>query len=928
VPSLSRSQDGETSGSEAGSWRATETPEPEERGVGSSSSSSSFSAAGVVTPNRAAMRRSVSFGVGVTPGGLGVVDEEGESMEMDNDQLEASFAKMTGGASASASSSRPSVRRAISQEDLVTPAARKMADMTGVTSSSQYTTPGAARHLSRQESMVDSRYHEDNDQDRDLRDEDSVEASLPELAQSRNSVAEMGTTPKAQVPRRMMSQSPAVSTAGGVEKSFMRDYVVTALEGSARKSTTTMQARRSLALSMSVARSRARSSMGSTTSGSGREELIATPEMLQDETVTSGMSFGFDHSLARSMNKGVIGGFHKRLMEARGNITNSVMHHAESEESASNQSFVSIASSADLTSDKRGATSRWKGNTSLPGIGFDDIGTHEDRAQAPKIARHLHHMNEQLTAENQRLTEEMNALRGELQQAEWERDEREAQGESSRSVSMDRSKAESSFVRTTGLRNEQVIRLQEQVLALETALRNSQDEHKTFKHEAELKLAGAGSDDTRVKDLEQELDMQHELAQEHEDEIEQLRAQLNEAAEASKNPSAEVIQALENAAEKERELLQRVQNLQWEKAAVEQEKERLRQVLESPDAEEKERALQIQVAGLEREVQRLGEEIGKRESRINGLEDDLDKARAECSKRDQQLLANEDEIQDLRQELESERTKSEETAAELSELQQTLTGELEKLQQEHDDSRAELEKCYKEHEAYEVALDEATQLREELEDAKAEVDAISLEQQATITELEEQLTEARRETLDKTATVSEIQGKLDTVESALEASRATIAALETELAGQSPSKASAISSVDRATSLRAREDAAIIGSLKSRLAHAQSEVQDLQRARFDINPAHQAALAARDAKIDALVAEKQELQQEVKVFKYRASDTKATPRPARTNSSVGGSPAPRSIFFGKHLAHIKTPATPMTPGTMPEVSRPAQVASE
>lgn len=765
-----------------------------------------------------------------------------------------------------------------------------------------------------------------DDFDRDLRDEDSVEASLPDLKQSRMSAADVGSTPKAAIPRRFMSESPAPSAAGGVEKSFMQDYVRTALEGSVRKSTLSMShVRQSIGMNVNVSQRNGRWSSGSrssTTSGSGREELIATPELGQDEMEPSGISFRMDHSLARSMQRSVIGPFHKRLMETRGNLTSSVYNQGESDEGASNQSFVSIASSADLTSDKRGGASRWKGNTSLPTIGLDDIGTHEDRAQAPKIARHLHHMNEQLTTENQRLTEEMNALRGQLQQAEWERDEREAQEAGSSSVSLDKSRADSSFVRTTGARNEQVIRLQEQVGELEQVLRKTQDEYTTFKHETELKIAAAskGSDDARLKDLEEELDVQNQLVQEHEDEIDQLRSELKDAKEASQVPNQEVMQTLEMAATKERELSQQLQNLQWEKAAVEQEKERLRQVLESPDADEKERALQAQVSDLSKQVQKLGDEIARRESKIAELEDEVEKARAETSDRDRQLFARETEMDGLQQRLQVEGDLKTSAEAALAEMEENASAEIEQLTRDLEASKEELEKCYKDLDDCELALQEEGDAKNEVLEAKARSDAVSLEQQAAIAELEDRLAEAKRATDDRATTVTDMQAKFNTVEAALSASKATISALEAELAGQSPSKASTTSSTDRHSSLRAREDAAVIESLKTRLSQAQAEVLNLQHARFEVTPAQEALVAARDAKIDALIVEKQELQQELRVTQARAVDPETTPKAMRTSASMMGSPVPRSALFNKHLANLRMPRTPATPGVMPEVS--------
>ena len=907
VPSLSRTEEDRSDDEDEDSGefkRATQTPEQDDR------------AAQLVTPGRASMQRSVSFGVGMTPGGLGVVDEEGESLEMVDDDDQSGLQQDQ--------SSRRTMRRVSSHQELKTPmAAHKTADLTSATLSSQFTTPGAARHLSRHESPMDRSF---GDQlDRDLRDEDSVEASLGELGQSQMSAMGAGQTPKAAIPRRFMSESPAPSAAGGVEKSFMQDYVRTALEGSVRKSTLSMSHARQ-SIGGNGVRTNPRWSSGSrssTTSGSGREELIATPELGQDEMESSGISFRMDHSLARSMQRSVIGPFHKRLMETRGNLRASVLTQGDSDEGASNQSFVSIASSADLTSDKRGGTSRWKGNTSLPTIGIDDIGTHEDRAQAPKIARHLHHMNEQLTAENQRLTEEMNMLRDQLQQTEWERDEREAQETGSRSVSMDRSRADSSFVRTTGARNEQVIRLQEQVAGLEQALRATEDEYTAFKHETALKIAAAasnGSENGRLKELEEELDLQNQLTQEHEDEIDQLRAELKTVKEASEASTGEVIEALELAVAKEKELAQQVQSLQWEKAAVEQEKERLRQVLESPDADEKERALQAQVTDLGRQVQRLGDDVARRENKIVELEDEIDKARAEIANRDKQLLDRETEVDDLQQQLRSEGDLKANAEAALADMEESTRAEIDQLTRDLEGCKEELERCFKDLDDCELGLQEEGDAKNEALEAKARLDAVSLEQQATIAELEERLVDAKRATDERANTVADMQAKLNTVEAALCASKTTISALEAELAGKSPSKASTDSSAERHSSLRAREDAAIIESLKTRLSQTQAEVLELQHARFEVTPAQETIVAARDAKIEALIVEKQELQQELRVTQVRVTDPESTPRPMRTSASMMGSPAPRSSLFNKHLANLRTPRTPATPGTMPEVS--------
>jgi hypothetical protein len=913
LPSLSRSTDPDRSESDTSSVRATDTPDLDEHPANFSGP-----APQIATPSKDSyLRRSVSF----TPGGLDVVQEEGESFDSANDLL--GRGNLTGLPESTVSMMDDRLGRSMAGSNLKTPMTRRAGDSTG--STSQYTTPGMARHLSRTESPLVRGYL-----DEDMQDEDDVEDSLPALDQSQKggvSIVEAGTTPRGPVPRRFASESPAV------EKSFMRDYVVTALENSTRKNMASMSARRSTLVPSQGVKGRWSLESGAS---SGRDELIATPEMEQDEAEQTGVSFRMDHSLARSMHRSVITPFHRKLMESRG-LGNSIAGtvRGDLDDSLSNQSFISIASSADLTSDRRGTSSRFKGNTSLPGIGLDDIGNHEDRAQGSKIAKHLHHMNEQLTAENRRLNEELTLLQDQLQQSQWEAEEKEGQNDelnASRSQSLDRSKAESSFVRVTGVRNETIMRLQEQIANLEETVRTKEDEILALQHETDLKQAtrGGREDQNKLTEMQDELALHAQLAREHEEEIDQLRQQLTNAKTESESQAQGVVAALETAAVRERDLAQQVQKLQWEKSAVEQEKERLRQVLESPDLDEKEKALQQQAQQLEEQVKDVTQKLEDKDRKIEELMDALSNSKDECADQTEQLESLSQDLEETRQQLQEANSQSAVAEEALQRLKTASEEEAVTLQKQLDTYMAELDKCYVNLDECEVALQEIDELKEKAAEAEKRAAAVSLDQQANLSEMEEELAEVKRELHSKTCSAAEIQANLDLAEAALGASKATVAALEAQLVESSPSTADVSAALSASSSsLRAQEHASVIESLRERLALAQNKIDELQQLQLRKNPAYEAELAVRDTKIQSLTTEKEELQSELRLVQTQVGDVSMTPRPRKTQNAMAGSPFSTGRLFNKHFAHIKTPQTPQTPGTMPEVrSDPTCVASK
>lgn len=837
IPSLSQSSDAaEFSGSEASSFRAVDTPEVDNHPPTFPDTAQVHSTGTSATPSRDSrqmlLRRNVSLrdDISMTPGGLGVVQEENESFE--------------------AGSSAPGVQQQQHAQDM--------------TSASQFTTPGAARHLSRLESPRDF-YSEM------MQDEMSVEDSLPQLAMStvKDLVDGSVTLDRPLGPHRhtLTSQSPSMDAnashghlgSRGVEKSFMRDYVVTALEGSGRTPATARRNRQSMG---SNARSGDRWSMGS-------EAMQETPRIRMQADASPRL----DHSLAQSMRRGVLGSFHKQLVGMRaGSVTPqgglTIGNLSENEDGMSNQSFVSIASSADLTSDRRGTSSRFKGNTSLPGIGLDDIGSHahEDRVQAAKIAKHLHHMNEQLTMENQRLTMEMNELKGLAEQRQWEK-------------------------------------------------------------EADMSRAGDQSMH-QVEELQSQLQAQNQLARDYQEEIDTLKRELEETMADQRRREREADTATEDALSEKRSMNQQIQTLQWEKAAVEQEKERLRQVLESDDNEEKEKALQIQVEQLETRLRDIGEELGAKDKRIAELEDASNEAHRKCAEQQDQLTASQDRESDWEQQLSDAKRRVADLDVEVKQLKDTQEQgrtERQKLVDDLDTYKEELEKCYKDLDDCEVALQEADEAQKEAAKTKQMSDSRINELESALASLNAEQQQAEKLAREK---LSQLQTRFDDAESELAASRATAEAMRAQIQdhGSSPLTGSSRSAKSAALS-RSTESSGIIASLRTRLAQAQGEMEDLRAAQHQVNPAHKTMLEAKDARIEALEVEKKELQDALQMAASQVvCDADLTPKATNKRHVVAAqaaTPGKRPVLLNKRLAHLNVPKTPLTPGVMPEVSSPS-----
>lgn len=269
---------------------------------------------------------------------------------------------------------------------------------------------------------------------------------------------------------------------------------------------------------------------------------------------------------------------------------------------AQNESFVSVSSSADLTTDRRTTSTRFKGNVSVPGILPSDIGASESHVDVNKMVKYLKSMNDGLVKENKELHTRLLAL--ETQQPATE------EGESVVS---------------------QVAELEEMV--------------KSF----ELK---ASAKDQQILDLEAAVEEHRQIEDDLHDEVERLKQQIDHnAAEYARTAQEHAADFQSICQEKDEEAARAsqeheavIKELEWKISALEQEKDRLREVLDSGSDEAKEKALHAQVEQMTSEISELQQTALGAQSEIQTLKSNKSELEEEVARLSSDLVAADDEL--------------------------------------------------------------------------------------------------------------------------------------------------------------------------------------------------------------------------------------------------------------------------------------------
>lgn len=547
--------------------------------------------------------------------------------------------------------------------------------------------------------------------------------------------------------------------------------------------------------------------------------------------------------------------------------------------SAPNESILSIASSADLTTDRRAVThsrvSISRGNTSFPNmlLGNTSVASHaspattDRRADGVKIQKHLNAMNRQLLETNADLAREAEG---------WKEEAGRLKG----------------LLKDAGVKVDDV-----DVSFVAKSRDNSYTDDSRVEQDSAQRMVASYSPEQSaaiMQKLAEEMeDLQDMLNQKDEQIValqDELSAQRDQGAPQNHQAELLVVQQRLERAEEERA------NLHASFAS--QTAEHARQFAEISAAfEQQAQELQVKLTEAEDEISQLREEREQASARDGAGEGEGDSERA--AEVEQQIRDLQDEVDARGQELE----------------------ELEAKYAESADLAADLETRLQDAEVHARQGDERDQ-----------------EYAAQIADLEAQIQTLQTDLDAHAADVETLQSTIDTLNATIEERDSEITSLEgrlevAELAAQPLRQSIASASASASASARDGDNeitndaqASFVAAMEERLDEAYREIGRLKH-ELTASPQRKATMDAKDARIAALEREKATLLARQKAV--------TTPLRLATSNSAGiggshgtgtgnwtgnGSPLgkngrPRPLF-NKALQHLQTPRTP---GSMKEV---------
>ena len=565
-----------------------------------------------------------------------------------------------------------------------------------------------------------------------------------------------------------------------------------------------------------------------------------------------------------------------------------------------NDSFVSVASSADLTSDKRAShftSGIMRGNTSFPNIllpgnvsqnspGGSLRGIADSRVDGVKIHKHLNAMNKQLLESNADLAREaeawmneVNRMKGLLQDAGIEVEEVDVlaqladRSQASEGQSMDMRRARYS---TPGDESVGHLQLERSI----SAPLEGEHNHTAILQEMADKLEGLeynlAEKDNIIDELQQRLDQDpsNKSSDDAQRKIDELHDQLDEAERERADLHADFAQKTEQHAKRFGEICtgfeEQVKSLEGQLQFAQNEVERLRadrskleELSSSDHVDEREREKARQIGELERELASAREEAEARSTEVAML-----RKHSEQVQRERDDLVR--EVEDLRQRIEDlESSPTDQAAAEL----ETVSKDLAHVEEELAQARADLD------ELREIDADKEAELDQQHE----QIELLSAKMQ----ELEDNNTGYQDE-----QEIQRLHEVIEEINEALAAKESELEALRNK--GEMDSLRQSTSSVKGAGA-----NDSFVAAVEDRLDEAHREIGKLKQ-ELASTPHRKSTIEMRDARIKALEREKGALAERLA---------------ARENSGSGsmlaaGSPFKVSPFVNKALASLKTPKTP------------------
>lgn len=633
-------------------------------------------------------------------------------------------------------------------------------------------------------------------------------------------------------------------------------------------------------------------------------------------------------------------------------------------DASGNESFVSVASSADLTTD--GRASRYqrlsRGNISFPLLpvnpstssgslkGFTDRG-----GPNIKIHKHLNEMNKQLLETNAELAREAEAWRDEverlqdiLHRAGIDADEDASQtgARSNRSISQSHSRQlpappRHSPSRTPGSRDHSEIISQLSMRSGQSASpsKNAQDLLDGLSPEERAAVIQEMAE--RLESLEEEMNTREEVIAELQDkleyahqsqspdvqslhaQIEELARQLEETEQVRVDLQSEFSMKTEDHAAKFTEICSgfesQVKSLEKDLASAREEADRLRAertrlegLAEKEGSSEREEELRKQVREMEVELEAIkgqAKDMHEETEELRGKIQSLNKEKEEATKKFEDAERRVEEHQKLHQDSEhrAERAENdlETLSAELKEASNAQLAADEKLAQ----YEKELEQLDQLHEEKEKQLDQQQSEIQELNRLVQQLEAAqekAAENEWVKEELErvqKELEDVHKLLEDKEIQLGDLRGKLEVAEASKDL---------TSSQRRSPSGTSSTS--DRGEDGHVAQNSFVI-ALEDRLDEAYREIGRLKR-EINTTPHRKSAIEVRDARIQALEREKAALSDRL----TQQRSPSGTPMSGSGRSAMidAGSPFKRPTpFVHKTIASLRAPKTP---GSLQEVS--------
>ncbi len=391
--------------------------------------------------------------------------------------------------------------------------------------------------------------------------------------------------------------------------------------------------------------------------------------------------------------------------------------------------------------------------------------------------------------------------------------------------------------------------------------------------------------------------------------VEQLEARLAANEEEFRNRLAQhAVEFEEIVAEKDHEMegvakeaASDIERLEMQIEGLAREKDRLRDVLDSDNIDEKERKLQDQNRILE-------DEVAKERSKVKDLQADVDTLREELASMEEELGRGEEAVEQIQQQLEA----AEGAADEATKTAERLTVDLDVKKRELQEKDAGMNSARAEI----MRLQEHLQVmaRNHASSASAlEAKAVSLthevnSSEARLAEVADQLRQAANNSASMEEQVAITASQLQDEQRSHAQTKAQLSSAKQQLAAKDVAEPSSSSG---------NGYQAMIIQLRHDLAEATDAMEKLQRTRSVLSPKVQADLDARDRRIETLIREKQDLQEQARGLRVQLDAAQRTPMRSYATMPAAASPFSAGLTMNKRVINLQTPKTP---GSFAEVS--------